>query len=703
MSERAEVTGWSVRARLIGAAALALLALAVYARSFAAPFFFDDLSSVTHNPSLQHLWPLTGPLHPPADSTVGGRPLANLTLALNHTVGGEASAGYRVVNLLIHVAAGLTLWGLVRRTLRGPALRGSWVRDADVVAWVVVALWLVHPVQVATVSYVSQRTELLMAWAYLFTLYAFARSVDSTRAWAWQLGAVVACWAGAGCKEIIATAPLAVLLYDRLFVSESLRAALKCHWAMYAGMAASWLALAWLMRGLGERGIGTDTAWWSYARTECVVVVGYLRIALWPTGLALDHGPVIDASVAVTALCALTLMGLVAATIYGVVRGWRAAYAAAFFFLVLAPTSSVVPIAFHPMAENRLYLPLAAVVTLVVVVAFGVGRRFALITVVLALAALGGTTVWRNEIFRSELTLWQNAIDVHPRNARAHYNLAEAQARAGLPVEAMAEYRAALALDPNYFSAHNNLANLLSRSGQQAEAIEHYEAALKLRPELAGAHYNLADTLLALGRNDEALAHYAAAERGGMHSAMLAYNLGTLLAQAGRDDEARVHFAEAVRLRPDLAEAQANLANLLGARGETDAAIEHYEAALRAKPDFAAVHYNYGNFLLARNRSADAATHFAAALRYQPDFVGAEHNLALALVNLGRPAEALPHYEAVLRAMPGVATAHQNYAIALAKIGRRSEALRELTEAVRLQPSDAAMRAQLEAWRSGRW
>jgi hypothetical protein len=149
-----------------------------YHNSFRAPLIFDDAFSITRNPHIRHLWPIWDALSPASKSFVGGRPIVNLSLALNYALGGLAVRGYHVFNLAIHLLAGLTLYGIVRRTLLRPGLSERFGASAEWIALAVALLWTVHPLQTEAVTYISQRCESLMGLFYLLTLYWFICGVE---------------------------------------------------------------------------------------------------------------------------------------------------------------------------------------------------------------------------------------------------------------------------------------------------------------------------------------------------------------------------------------------------------------------------------------------------------------------------------------------------------------------------------------------
>ena len=230
---------------------LALAAFAAYANSFKVPFLFDDESAVTKNASIKDLTAF-GTMLVSQNLTTGGRPLVNLTLALNYAWSGDAVWSYHLVNLAIHLLAALTLFGVVRRTLRSASLADRWGAVSLPLSFLIALLWTVHPLQTAAVTYISQRAESLMALFLLLTLYGFIRATTSASPARWHWLSVICCFCGMATKEVMVTAPVMVLLYDRVFCAPSFGSALgKRRW-YYGALVSSWLLLAYLMGPTGN-------------------------------------------------------------------------------------------------------------------------------------------------------------------------------------------------------------------------------------------------------------------------------------------------------------------------------------------------------------------------------------------------------------------------------------------------------------------
>lgn len=653
---------------------LALFTLAAYANTFAVPFIFDDPSSILTNPTIRSLWPPWAALAPPPLVTVSGRPVVNFTLALNHAISGTDPWSYHVGNLLIHLAAGLLLFGMVRRTLLSPALAEIFGASALPLAALAAMLWLLHPLQTESVTYVVQRVESLMGLWYLLTVYAFVRGVSEGCKAPWLALSVVACLLGMGSKEVMASAPLLVLLYDRTFVAGSFAAAWRTRWRYYGALAATWLLLAWLVFGTqsrgGTAGFGTEVSAVSYALTQLRALALYLQLSLWPQPLVFDYGAGLVRHATDVVLPGLLIAVLAGGTMWALWRRPSIGFAGAWFFAIIAPSSSIIPVATQTAAEHRMYLPLAAVIVAVVLAAHAwLGRR-ALIAGLVAAMILAGLTFQRNALYRDELALWADTVAKRPENPRAHYNLAEILARAGRRPEAAAAYEAAIRLDPDYAEAYNNLGVLLNQLGRPKEAWEKFERSVRIDPGNAVSQNNLGDSLAQHGRLGEGIAHFETALQLQPDYPEALNNLGGALLQLSRTAEAIVRFERVLKLKPDFAEAHSNLGLALLQGGRLDAAKEHFAAVVKLAPRDASAHSNLGYIALQQGRSTDAVTHYKITQEERAAEPEAYYNLGAACVSARRWSEAAVAFEKALELRPGYAEARQQLARVRPMLGR---------------------------------
>lgn len=678
---------WANR-RLVVAGVLAVAALLAYANSFSVPLLFDDWATILHNPRLRQVWPLWSALSPPEATGVGGRPIANLSFVLNYALTGESIPGFHAINLAIHFLAGLTLFGIVRRTLDRLTASPNLQRRAAEVALAVAAWWMLHPVQTQSVTYVSQRTESLMGLFFFFTLYAFIRATEPGGARGWLVAAVASSFAGMATKEGMVTIPVIVLLYDYAFLSGSFVTALRRRWPIYAALAASWILLALLMGGLHGRGVGfgLGMTWWSYLLIECRAIAHYLSLTFWPTPLVFDYGTDLGTPGFAEALAAVGLGALGVGTLVALWRAPAIGFLGAWFLITLSPTSSVVPIPLQPISENRIYVPtVAAIVALVIAVQHVIAPR-RVVALLVAAVALGVMTVARNRDYRSEIAIWADTVAKCPTSARAHSNLGHALQEAGRLDEARQQHEIALRLRPRYAEAHMNIGAILGRLGDREGAIEHSRRALEIDPQNANANFNLGVALTQKGQIAEAIAHYEAALRVNNEAPTTHSNLALLLLRQGRADEAILHSSAALRLQPGLIMARYGLGCGLALLGRNEEALAVFQETLRIQPTHLETLQACGTLLLQLGRPAEAAGIFESAVRINPNHADAHLGWGNALLAQGQFPAAIGQYEAALTLNPQLAKAHLNLGIALGKSGRGRDAVAHLETALRLDP-----------------
>ncbi|MGO9245281.1 MAG: tetratricopeptide repeat protein [Verrucomicrobiia bacterium] len=689
---------------------LVIAGLLAYHNSLRGAFIFDDPTSISENPYIRHLWPIRDAMSAPQGTTVSGRPVVCLTLALNYAVGGWNVWGYHALNLTVHLLSALVLFGILRRTFEGATLRDRFGGAAVWLAAAITLIWEVHPLQTESVTYIVQRTELLMGLFLLLTLYCTLRCSQSPHASVWCLAAIVSCALGMGSKEVMVAAPLIVLLYDRVFLASSFHELWRRRAVLYVGLAATWLILAVLVAttprantGFGIEGLTP----WNYLKTEAGVIVYYLRLCFWPHPLVIDYFDwPIARSLEDCLVPGVVVVGLLSATAWAFRRRPQLGFLGAWFFLVLGPTSSFLPSFGEVAAERRMYLPLAAVVTMVGGGAFLLGKRLlnrrqdlvlGCIASGAAVVLLTFLTVQRNWDYTSDLTIWQDTVEKRPNNPRAHCALGMALAQAGRIPEAIEHLQQALRIRPNYAEAHNDLGTALAQTGKTEEAIAHYQQALRIRPNYAEAHYNLGMALAQTGKIGEAIAHFEQALRIKPDFAGAHNNLGMALAQTGKIEEAIAHFEQALQIDPDFAEAHSNLGIALVRVGRVPEAIGQYGQALRIKPDSAEAHSNLGNALVRVGRLPEAIVQYEQALRIKPDSAEVHYNLGIALVRLGKVTEAIAQYQQALEINPTNASAHSKLGAALIATGNAHDALSQLAQALRIKPDLAEAQNKL-AW-----
>ncbi len=587
---------------------IVLAGIAAYHSSFSGVFVLDDEAHIANNPRIRTVLPLS-------ETLSGHRPVVDLSLAINYQFGGLNTWGYHVFNLAVHIVAGLSLLGVVRRTI----LRGSGAdhhgRAAPWLALVIALIWVVHPLQTQSVTYVIQRGESLMGMFYLLTLYGVIRVFEEdarergSRGAFWCITAMVACTLGMGSKGVMVSAPIIIWVYDWVFVSKSLGEMFRRRWWLHIGIAAPWAILfdCGLAPGVLNASSRNATVGFGfhgispleYLVTQSGVVACYLRLSLWPNELCLDYAWPVARTVREVLLPAIIILPLLLGTVWAVVRRSWIGFAGAWFFLILAPTTSIIPIK-DPMFEHRMYLPLAAVVVVIVIGGFGVRARLlgtslasakvwlqrtsvAVCAGVIVLGTYG--TVRRNRDYHDDLVMWQDVLAKRPENPRGHLGLGTSLFNRDDPEGAEQAFRRAIELKPHYADALYNLGNALRMQDRYAEAADAYRRCLRYNKRHAKAWYNLGNALKNLERFQEAIEAYGKAVRVKPDHLSAWINLGNTLTQLGRLDEAVVAYRKALELNPKYANTRYNFGRALRQQDKFDEALEQFRLASEYAPN----------------------------------------------------------------------------------------------------------------------
>jgi tetratricopeptide (TPR) repeat protein len=607
------------------AAGAALLAGAVwleYGRIIHAPLICDDYATLDVNPSILRLWPLMSisgeetPLNPSPETPVSARPLANLTFAVNYHFSRLDTAGYHAVNMGIHVLAALVLWALVRRTLLLDYFGGRFEGVAGLLGFASALVWAVHPLNTESIAYITQRTESLMGLFYLATLYACLRYWTVRRPWArtlWLVMATLACLSGALSKEVIASVPAVALLYERTFVAGSFRRALRESWPLYLGLALGWIPLL-VINFNGPRTpaagfhLGLPAYMWWF--TEAKVLLLYLKLTFWPWPLVLHYEiPYLETfGAAWPWVVPILLLGIATAVL--VWRRSSGGFVALSVVAALSPTL-VVPCVGEIVAERRMYVPLAAIVPLVIVGAYEILQR---------VARRGAAMSKRDSVGNWPLAIWIVGTT------------AVAIAFTLVSIRRLAAYENAVALledtiknEPDDLSILINLGIELAKVGRIEDAMQSFEHASHLFSDSPLLNYTL---------NQE--------------EHKLEYSLGLACEQLGRPREAMDHYKKAVQLRPQYVAARYNLGRLLQEFGLLQSAMDQYAEAVRIKPDFAQAHCNLGALLASAGRFDEAIPRLEEGARLDPE-AGAYVNLVDAYMQTGRRDDAVRAAEEAVR------------------------------------------------------
>lgn len=595
------------------------------------------------------------------------RPVAKFSFALNYYFHQYDVEGYHLVNIIIHILTGILLYLIVKITLNLPSLRS----ESKAFQWIPLIsalIWLIHPLHTQSVTYIVQRMNAMATLFYLLSILLYIRgrlTTEKRKKLALFGGCIVAGILALGSKEIAATLPVFILLYEWFFLQDLSSSWMRRHLLKFM-VALVLLAMGvFLIMGsdLFEQMLMRyqvyDFTPFERLLTEFRIVIFYISLLLFPhpSRLNLDHDFSISHSLfnpPTTIVSLLIILGLIGLAFYMAKKDRLLSFCILWFLGNLVIESTVIGL--EIVYEHRTYLPSVFSITLVVILLYRFLKPLWLKVAMLCLVItfFSQWTYQRNKVWGDELTLWADSTKKSPNKARPHVNLGVALSDRGRTEEAVDHFSKALKFMPNHAEAQNNLGAALDDLGRTREAIEHYSQALKIKPDYADA------------RN----------------------NIGVALAKIGKVKEAANHFSELLRMSPEDGDVHYNLANALASQGKTEEAIKHYYEALRIHPEDQEVHFNLGRAMSRQKKHHEAIKHYTDALRIDPKYAQAHNNLGVALGNVGKLEEAIDHYIEALRIKPDYAEANNNMGVALAKQGNLKEAIRHFSEALSIDPRD---------------
>ncbi|MFH0982596.1 MAG: tetratricopeptide repeat protein [Planctomycetota bacterium] len=679
---------------LLRAGSIALLTLVVYVPAMRAGFTWNDDTFLYDNPliraddGLYRFWFTT--------QAPDYFPLVSTTLWLEWRLWGTDVRGYHVVNVLLHALSSVLLWRLLRRL----AVPG---------AWLAALVFAVHPVNVESVAWITERKNTLPMVFYLLTvlLYLWFEREPRRR---WYGLALFAFLLALLSKTSVVMLPFLLLgcawwQRRRIAHLDLLRSVPFFVLALIFGLLTVWFQY---IQAIGEDVVRTDS-FGSRLAVAGWAVWFYLYKALLPFGLCFIYPRWQVNTTSFVPYLPSAALTAVLAVLFAYRRTWGRPLLAGlgYFVLTLFPVLGFLNIYFMRyslVADHWQYTSIVGIITLVVGVGAHVVRaRGQAVRTAVALGAalvVGSFSVltWqRANLYRDEEALYLDTLAKNPSAWLAHNNLGQVYQQRGRHADAIKHLNQALELYPGYALAHFNMGTVLADLGNLDEAIRHYEESLKLNPRAPDVHSNLGGMLVRQGRLEEARAHFATAVGLAPRWFDARYNLGQTLVLLGHADEAIVQLEEALRINPDSAPARYHLGNILANQGRPDLAVAHFAETVRLAPDWAEAHNNLGRALAALGKLEEAVDHYAEAVRLAPGFALAYRNLGAALADGGRLDEAVQAYTQALSIEPQNADVHCRLGDLLARQGRADLAAQEYRRALEVEPDHPQARQGLEA------
>jgi tetratricopeptide (TPR) repeat protein len=670
--------------------ALIVINLFIYAQAGRYQFtHWDDPAYVSKNAEVSRgltwegvRWAFT------ASQEANWHPLTWLSHMLDVQLFGMASGPHHLVGVFFHIANTLLLfWILFRMTAA--------IGQSAFVA----GLFAAHPLHVESVAWIAERKDVLSAFFFFLTIWAYIAYVRKPASRRYVLIALLFALALMA-KPMAVTLPLILLLLDiwplgRCHVGPGqwpvcLRLIREKAPLIVLSIASSAVTLWAQLQGGAVVKVDAYSLS-SRAANALASYLAYLGHMFWPAGLSAFYPySSVHALWALGCFLALACVTIVAIRFarhpYFLV-GWL------WYLGMLLPVIGLIQVGAQARADRYTYLPLIGIF---VVIAWGIPkilnrlqRSEIPLAIIAGLLVCASAAVARNQVrcWENGVVLWEHALKAFPNSHFVHLNAGYELNERGEVAKAVQHYTEALRINPNFAEAHNALGVALIKQGRKDEAFDHFSQAVRIKPNYAEARNNLGVKMAELGKTDEAISNLTAASTMNPQDAQVQFDLGLALVKQGKSDEAIPYLSKALQLDPNFVVARDWMGNALSLQGKLDEAIAQYKEALRIKPDFAEARNDYGIALVNQGKLNEAIVQYREALRVKPDLVEAYNGLGNVLSMQNKPDEAIVQYKEALRMAPNWAEAHLNWGVVLAGQGKLEEAKAHYLEAIRIKPN----------------
>jgi len=524
-------------------------------------------------------------------------------------------------------------------------------------------------------------------------------------------------------KEEMFTAPIMIILIEIYFISGFKVGTEQCsvptRWKTLIPILLTLLIIPltyiFIVKGMAFSNINLnkisrDTFIYSrstYLLTEFNVLIKYLQLFFFPIVLNLDYDFPISKTLfeyptffSFLIICSLLILGIILYKKHRLIS-----FGIIWFFVTISITSSILPIK-DVIFEHRMYIPSIGLSIALIFMLYqifpdtmtkspwGVRRLLSILLIIIAIA-FSILTHKRNEVWRDDVSLWQDTVNKSPNKARVHNNLANALVREGKLDRAIKHYLETLRITPLSPETYNNMGIALYKQGKIDEAMKYYSDAIRLKPDYADAHSNLGSALVRNGKYDEAIDHYYQAVKYNPQLAQVYTNIGNLVAREGRFDEAIANYSKTIELNPDYAEAYNNWGQVLIQKGQVNEGIEKFYKAIQLDPKYVNAHFNLAFYLSQLDKTEEAIAHYLEVIRINPNYAEAHNNLGTILTREDKIEEANTHFSEAIRINPDYVQAHRNLAENLIKSRKIEDAIKHLLEILRINPEDARIHQEL--------
>lgn len=705
-----------------------LIAFLSYFNALSGSFHFDDYSSIIHSSSFKYYNEHFSTAL--VLKNLQNRSIVYSTFHLNHSLGGIDAFGFHVFNLAVHILTCFLIFFLFKEILLASShiekIEGH--KNRLTIPLTASLLFAIHPLNTQAVTYITGRTTSMAVFFYIASFLFFIKGLRqnlSVRIFFFILS-VIFFIGGYGSKMIVITAPIMFFVFylffifqnslllktniiKRLFHHRFTRITLKFlllsspfilmllskyfnsirylyttfkdpdpsspehyllvdqHWFYpnLPGMVSQKLFHIFQ----GSKGLFDSS---TYLLTEFkVLVFYYFKMLFFPFNQNIDPDfplagslwdPAVLFSLSIIILCLI-------AGIYFYKKNRLIAFGIFWFFIVLLPTSTLLPLK-DVAVEHRLYLAsigLFLVVSIFLNLFVSQYRKnpltqstFFTLFVLFPIIAFSSLTINRNFVWKNERTLWSDAAEKSPRFSRPLNNLAEAYDKEGLASKdkenfdrAIELLNKAISISPAAYKPYNNLGKIHGRLGRHDLAIKNLKLALKYNAKYAKAYYNLGKVYDLKGMLDEAIKEYSIAFEQDENFFEACFNLANAYYQKGLYRESLETYLKCKKLNPRFPKIYFAIGNVFAKSGDFDKAFENYSQAIKLDKDFHLANIGLANIYVMRNNISKAVELYEKVIAVSPKNYNAYNNLGLLyLQHLKKPSQAAGYFKKSLEINP---------------------------------------------------
>ena len=668
-----------------------------YSSSLDASFTYDDFPAIVNNNAIKDIWDIQSiwRFNP-------SRFVAYLSFALNYHIHGLNLFGYHLGNLIIHLFAALTIFWLIRLLFLTPELRKNRLApQANNIALAVSLVFVSHPIETQSVTYIVQRMASLASLFYLLSVALYLKSRlaydrQSRRYLLFYVGALLAALLAMFSKEIAVTLPVCIVVSEFFFFSPSVKhlvRRLKYLLPILLTLPVAPLVYFFARKNMvGVLGVAAEThsiSRWDYLLTQFNVIRDYLGLLFFPFHQSLDYDyPVSKTFFEQQTFASFLLICMLIGLAVVLFRKYRLiSFGIIWFFLTLMVESSIIPIR-DVMYEHRLYLPSMGIFLSAAVCLFSLLQKrprilfgfFALITLLASFA-----TINRNIIWKENVLLWNDAAKTASEKFRVYVNRGAAYSNLNKRELALKDFNRAVALNKDHPYPFLNRGILYLNQGDFEKAVSDFNRALQLRPYMAKGYMNRGFAYMLWGKPEKAYNDFRAAARYEPDNPFYLNALGVVCNELGRYDLAMVAFTRAIALNDQ------NYASFLN-RGKTNRSVGRFEAAIKdfnraadLAPRIPEIYFHRGLAHVGLHQYGDAIEDFTRAISRNPGYVRAYANRAMAYHRLGIDQRALFDLNRAISLDPTLSKLYRDRASVYGSLGRHEEADRDTRKAQDLE------------------